>query len=125
MKGAKQDLAEALLLVGVVLMVSAVSATAAETNPCQGSIDRLLTTYEQDAAFRALADRALANVQRLPGEGAPNPWSGKDIHYMADFFARWCSFLPSIDGSHDDGLKYIQKFAQFYYRTRLFRRRYG
>jgi phosphatidylserine decarboxylase len=31
--------------------------------------------------------------------------------------ARWCTFLPSIDGSHDDGLKYIMEFAGFYYRN--------
>ena len=92
-------------------------ATAPGPNPCQGSINQLLATYETDAAFRALADRAFDNVQPLPAEYGPNPWLGKDIYAMADFFAHWCTFLPSIDGSQGDGLKYIHEFAWFYYKN--------
>jgi phosphatidylserine decarboxylase len=117
MEGARPYLIQSLLLAGAVSVVSPVPAMADETSPCQGAISQLLTTYEQDAAFRALTERALANVQPLPGEDAPNPWSGKDIHDMVAFFSRWCTFLPSIDGSHDDGLKYIRDFAKFYYRN--------
>jgi phosphatidylserine decarboxylase len=90
---------------------------SAPASPCQGAIDQLLGTYEQDAAFRALTDRAFATVQPLPEAAAPNPWQGRDVHFMAEFLARWCTFLPAIDGSHDDGLRYIQDFMKFYYRN--------
>jgi phosphatidylserine decarboxylase len=114
---AKSHWIAALLLVVALPALSPVVATASEASPCQGGIDELLATYERDAAFRALTDRALANVQPLPRASAPNPWSGTDIRFMADFFARWCTFLPAIDGSHDDGLKYIRDFANFYYQN--------
>ena len=95
------------------------AAAPVEPNPCQGSIDQLLKSYKKDAAFRALLDRAFENIQPLPAayDRAPNPWKGQDVYYMADFFAKWCTFLPSIDGSHDDGLEYIGEFAWFYYRN--------
>ncbi len=117
MKGSKRS-GPAVLLLGVLACL-AVSPSKASvgSSPCQGAIDQLLKAYETDGPFRALTDRALANVQPLPGEYGPNPWAGKDISDMADFFGRWCTFLPSIDGSHDDGLKYIQEFAWFYYRN--------
>jgi phosphatidylserine decarboxylase len=115
MKGRWPWLTTALVLVGI-LTLGAVTP-AAEVSPCQGAIDQLLTTYRQDPAFRALADRALANVQPLPGDLGANPWRGRDIHGMADFFARWCTFLPAVDGSHDDGLQYIKEFAALYYRN--------
>ena len=93
----------------------ALAAAPAEPKPCQESIDQLLGSYERDAAFRALTDRAFANVQPLPGEYGANPWIGKNVYDLADFFSQWCTFLPTVDGSHDDGLKYIQAFAWFYY----------
>jgi len=107
----------AVLLVAACAAASQAPAASGETSPCRGAIDLLLTTYEQHATFRALADRALANVQPLPGEGSANPWRGKDIRDMAAFFSHWCTFLPSVDGSHGDGLEYIQDFAKFYYRN--------
>jgi phosphatidylserine decarboxylase len=33
---------------------------------------------------------------------------------MADFFARWCRFLPAVEGAHDDGLRYIKELAKLY-----------
>ncbi|MCG6895527.1 MAG: phosphatidylserine decarboxylase [Thiocapsa sp.] len=117
MSGSKHHHLRALLLAGLVWIVPATPAMPEEASPCQGSIDQLLRTYEQDADFRALTDRALANVQPLPGDYGPNVWRGKDIRYLADFLARWCTFLPSIDGSRDDGLRYIKEFAGFYYRN--------
>ncbi len=44
-----------------------------------------------------------------------NPWVGANFADLTDFFSDWCTFLPSMKGGHDDGLKYIQKFARFYY----------
>ncbi len=117
MTGSKRS-GPAVLLLGVLACLAVTpSKASAGPSPCQGAIDQLLKAYETDGSFRALTDRALANVQPLPGEYGPNPWAGKDVSDMADFFARWCTFLPSIDGSHDDGLKYIQEFAWFYYRN--------
>lgn len=101
----------------VAILWPGVGLAAGADSPCKGAIDQLLATYEDDAAFRALTDRALANVQPMPATPGPNPWQGRDIHAMADFFARWCTFLPEVDGSHDDGLRYIEEFAQFYYRN--------
>lgn len=86
--------------------------------PCYGSISRLLETYLQDKDFKALVDAAFKNMQKLPPNYAyENPWMGKDITYLAKELEKWCEFLPDIDGSHDNGLEYIQKFAWFYYQN--------
>ena len=113
---ATNRLAATALLLGSVSAFGFMPTTAA-ANACQGSIDQLLATYKDDAAFRALTDRAFTNVQPLPGEFGANPWIGKDIYGMADFFSKWCEFLPTVNGSHDDGLQYIQEFAWFYYKN--------
>ena len=115
MNGSRAVQARRLLVVGIICIAPAL--TAEDVSPCQGSIDQLLATYQQDPTFNALADRALANVQPLPAERGPNLWRGRDIQAMADFLARWCTFLPAIDGSQGDGLRYIEEFAQFYYRN--------
>jgi phosphatidylserine decarboxylase len=86
--------------------------------PCEGSITRLLATYDKDPAFHELILKAFANMKRLPAEyPQDNPWIGKNIHDLADFFEEWCVFLPTIQGSHDNGLDYIQHFAWFYYQN--------
>lgn len=117
MNGSRRCGLPALLLAGLVSIAPAAWGAPEEADPCRGSVDQLLLTYEQDADFRALTDRALANVQSLPGECGPNPWHGRDLPDLADFLVRWCTFLPSIHGSHDDGLEYIKEFAGFYYRN--------
>lgn len=86
--------------------------------PCAKSITRLLTVYTNDAGFKALLDSAFANMQQLPPQYPKgNPWLGKGIDDLASFLEKWCTFLPQISGSHDDGLKYIQDFAWFYYQN--------
>ena len=114
-----KSLRSAVLLSTALLcfVVTPPELSASEANPCQGAVDQLLKTYTNDAAFRALADRAFGNVKPLPGDYGPNPWIGKDVYDMAEFFARWCTFLPAVDGSHDNGLKYIREFAWFYYKN--------
>lgn len=105
-----------LLLAGLAyfaVVPTTASATEVAPNPCQGSIDQLLTNYREDSAFRALTDRSFSNIQPLPGKYGPNPWIGKNIDDLAEFFSQWCTFLPA----HDEGLKYIQKFAWFYYQN--------
>ena len=91
---------------------------APESCPCAASINKLARTYETDAQFRGLLEAAFANMKQLPpGYKGGNPWIGKDISYMVKFLTDWCTFLPTSDGSHDDGLKYIQGFVWFYYKN--------
>ena len=84
--------------------------------PCQGSINDLKYYYENDPKFRNLLTSAFKNMQHLPAEYPDdNPWLCKNFSHLVEFLTDWCTFLPTIDGSHDDGLKYIQEFAWFYY----------
>jgi len=86
--------------------------------PCANSINRLIKTYRTDTGFKNLLDAAFADMQQLPPQYPQgNPWIGKDINFLAAFLEEWCTFLPQVDGSHDDGLKYIQDFAWFYYQN--------
>jgi len=83
--------------------------------PCQGSINDLKYYYENDPKFRNLLTSAFKNMQHLPAEYPDdNPWLCKNFSHLVEFLTDWCTFLPTIDGSHDDGLKYIQEFAWFY-----------
>lgn len=92
------------------------AATDSETGPCQGSIGDLKAAYEGNPEFKKLLNSAFSNIQHLPAEyPADNPWLGATFKDLTDFFADWCTFLPSMEKGHDDGLKYIQKFAWFYY----------
>ena len=85
-------------------------------SPCQGSISDLKAAYAGNPEFKKLLNSALKNIQHLPAEYPDdNPWLGANFADLTDFFADWCTFLPSMKGGHDDGLKYIQKFAWFYY----------
>ncbi len=99
-----------------VLFSYAQASNDGATNPCQGSIDDLKTEYTGNPEFKKLLDLALNNIQHLPAEYPDdNPWLGANFSDLTHFFADWCTFLPSMNGGHDDGLKYIQKFAWFYY----------
>lgn len=69
MNGTKRCWGAAVLLVAAVAASCQAPAATGESSPCQGAVDLLLTTYDQDATFRALTDRALANAQPLSGEG--------------------------------------------------------
>jgi len=107
------------LLSMAVLTSSYVEAAKSNTiNPCKGSIGKLEHAYKNDRKFRVLIDSAFENMRQLP-QGYPgvNPWIGKEFKDLAAFFGDWCTFLPGIKGSHDDGLKYIQEFAWFYYQN--------
>lgn len=92
------------------------AANESEAGPCQGSISDLKAAYEGNPEFKKLLSSALANMQHLPAEyPADNPWLGATFKDLTDFFTDWCTFLPSMENGHDNGLKYIQKFAWFYY----------
>ena len=99
-------------------MLSHAQAEANAVSPCQGSIDDLKAAYANDPQFKKLLDSALGNIEHLPAEYPDdNPWLGAKFSELTDFFEQWCTFLPAMKGGHDDGLKYIQKFAWFYYRN--------
>jgi phosphatidylserine decarboxylase len=86
--------------------------------PCGYSIGFLQLYYENDAAFRDLIDTAFRNQQQLPPEYEDgNPWIGGNFDDLVGFFREWCTFLPTIQGTSDTGLEYIQRFAWFYYRN--------
>ncbi|HBS41839.1 MAG TPA: hypothetical protein DEA26_04100 [Oceanospirillales bacterium] len=103
--------------------VSEALAESIITSPCSASISYLLSHYALDSrTYDAMA--AIDNGFAMPPAeyGAGNPWSGNIttdglILQMAHFFTDWCTFLPEISGDQDNGLKYIQEFAWFYYRN--------
>ena len=107
------------LACAIVLTASAALAASASvpaTCPCSESISKLVTTYDADPKFRELVDAAFANMQQTPPDsGARNPWIGKSFPDLVSFMEQWCTFLPEIHGSSDNGLKYIQDMALFYY----------
>lgn len=88
--------------------------------PCYESIKKLEEAYysKNDVKIKNLLDSAFKNMHQLPAEYPDgNPWIGKNFSDLLIFLKEWCTFLPTIDGSHDDGLKYIQDFAWFYYQN--------
>ncbi len=100
------------------LMPSGTALAAEEKCPCEDSITALEKTYASDAAFKQLVDAAFANMKQLPPEYPQgNPWIGKSFPDLVAFLREWCAFLPEVEGSHDDGLRYIQNFAWFYYKN--------
>ena len=110
-----------LLIAAMALTASVALAGAHRVSPqcpCAKSIEKLGQTYRSDSAFKQLLDAAFQNMQQLPPAYPDgNPWLGKDVSDLMRFMEKWCTFLPSISGSHDDGLKYIQDFAWFYYKN--------
>lgn len=112
-----------VVLLSVVMCSTACAQTflADPQGPCYDSIKRLEKAYysKEDPSFRNLLDSAFKNMQQLPPEYPEgNPWIGKKFPDLVVFLNEWSTFLPEIDGSHDTGLKYIQKFAWFYYKNR-------
>jgi len=91
-------------------------------SPCYESIHKLEKSYylEDDTAFKELLDSAFENMQQLPPEYPDgNPWIGKHFSDLVIFLNEWSYFLPTIHGSHDTGLKYIEKFLCFYYQNQF------
>ena len=112
-----------LILAGILsLMISSVSH--AETSqedacsPCQEAINDLQEAYSNDPEFQKLLTSAFGNMQQLPPEyPGGNPWIGKGLPDLVRFLSEWCTFLPTIEGGRDTGLKFIQDFAWFYYKN--------
>lgn len=106
----------ALLVIIFATPSLAASATVSKDCPCADSINKLITTYDTDARFREMTDSAFKNMQQTPPDySVRNPWIGKNFSDLTSFLEQWCTFLPEIHGSSDNGLEYIQNFALFYY----------
>ncbi|MEN8106691.1 MAG: phosphatidylserine decarboxylase [Pseudomonadota bacterium] len=97
-------------------MISVVAAS-----PCSDSLAFLLDQFYTNPVVPKALDAAAAGMQDLPpAYSMPNPWEAAEdgrqlLGLMVPFFADWCTFLPRINGTHDNGLEYIQDFAWFYY----------
>ncbi len=108
-------------LLCIVLLVAVPNLMGSSNlSPCNSSIQELNNAYnsKKDTSFKQQVDLAFKNIQQLPSQYPDgNPWIGKDISDLTSFFEAWCTFLPTANGSHDDGLKYIENFAWFYYQN--------
>lgn len=92
-------------------------------SPCSASLTYLARQYASDPATRKALKKVNGGFQDLPVDYTySNPWKGRKdatelVRQMLTDFAAWCTFLPDISGSHDNGLKYIQHFAWFYHKN--------
>jgi len=99
------------------------AAAKLAASPCNESLAYLAVRYADDPATARALTKINEGFQDLPaGYEQPNPWQGHGdatelVRRMLADFSDWCVFLPEISGSHDNGLKYIQHFAWFYYRN--------
>lgn len=108
----------ALLLLFSFSVSMAGPPVANPESPCYKSIKSLEETYATDPEFKTLLDLAFKNMKQLPPEYPDgNPWIGKDITDLVSFLEQWCTFLPTAQGSSDNGLEYIEKFVWFYYQN--------
>lgn len=128
------------VLVGVMLLTSAASASARSTDqlpitksqeeavaasPCADSLQYLINEYITNPAVPGALDAVVKGLKDLPKGYEPptNPWkkvaSGAQLlSLLVDHFLDWCVFLPQISGNADNGLEHIQDFAWFYYQNR-------
>lgn len=92
-------------------------------SPCGVSIAYLIAQYQNNPDVAASFELIAGNFVDPPESyHMVNPWrviGGGDelLSKMVDDFIEWCTFLPRIDGSQDNGLAYIQDFAWFYYQN--------
>lgn len=110
---------KSILLMGM-LIFSTVHAQESilSGSPCFESIKALQNTYDKDGKFKLQVSAAFKNIQQLPPEYPErNPWIGKEITDLTLFLQEWCTFLPTMEKGHDNGLKYIEDFTFFYYKN--------
>lgn len=110
---------KSILLMGM-LIFSTVHAqeSTLSGSPCFESIKALQNTYDKDEKFKLQVNAAFKNIHQLPSEYPDgNPWMGKSLTDLTLFLQDWCTFLPTMQKGHDNGLKYIQDFAFFYYQN--------
>ena len=90
-------------------------------SPCSESLVQLVLSWIFNPRTRAAMNAVVDGLQPLPEYyGTPNPWMESDnslqlLIQMIEFFGDWCEFLPQTNGSHDNGLAFIQAFAWMYY----------
>lgn len=93
------------------------------SSPCRASIDYLVDQYGTNPDVADSFDLIAANLVDPPESyRMVNPWrsagGGSELlASMVRYFTEWCTFLPRIDGSQDNGLAYIQGFGWLYYRN--------
>jgi len=103
--------------------LSSEQAKQIQTSPCRDSINYLIEQYQNNPDVAKSFELIAANIVDPPASyHMVNPWrvsGGSDelLRKLVDYFTDWCTFLPRINGSHDNGLAYIQGFAWFYYRN--------
>lgn len=95
----------------------------AETSPCGASISYLIKQYQSEPDVAASFDLMAGNLVDPPESyHMLNPWRVKGggdalLGKMVDYFTKWCTFLPRINGSEDNGLAFIEGFAWLYYQN--------
>jgi phosphatidylserine decarboxylase len=94
--------------------------TRVVASPCKDSLSYLVSEYRARPIVRESLDLIAAGMMAPPESyHMTNPWrsagSAELLRKMVETFIDWCTFLPEIDGSAENGLDYIQRFAWFYY----------
>ncbi len=73
---------------------------------------QLKELYNGNEDFRSTLNLAFQNLQPQP-DGSPNPWQGKSMEDLYDYFNDWFYFLPDTS----NGLEYIEGFTWLYYKN--------
>ncbi|MGR9013374.1 MAG: phosphatidylserine decarboxylase [Gammaproteobacteria bacterium] len=99
----------------------------AAASPCQQSMLYLVRQYLTDPDVSPALKKVALGLQDLPPaynavpstKKALNPWrspsSAELLRKMLIFFPKWCTNLPQINGSFDNGLSDIQNVSWLYY----------
>ena len=107
--------------------LSAEQVVKAAASPCNDSVRYLAHQYLANPKVPAALKAVAAGVKDLPPaynktastRKAPNPWrSSSDaalLTKMLVFFPKWCTSLPQINGSFDNGLDEIQTVSWLFY----------
>lgn len=96
---------------------------AVPASACSNSINGFVEALDGDPKYAEILYTLNAGFM-TPPKGynmSANPWASATypdlVNNIANTFSAWCMFLPQISGDQDDGLKYIQHFAWFYYQN--------
>lgn len=94
--------------------------TRIAASPCQQAMLYLMDQYQTNPEVPKAMELVAAGMQDLPPVYAQaNPWkvatSADLVKKMLDFFPSWCTNLPQIRGSFDNGLSDIQNVSWFPY----------
>lgn len=107
-----------ILLISLLILSTHAKEPRYKKSPCFESIKNLQNSYNNNKKFKLQVDTAFKNIHQLPSESSKvNPWIGKNVTDLTIFLQDWCTFLPTMDNGHDNGLKYIENFTAFYYKN--------